>query len=96
MTERKWTTWTELKNEVMSPERQERLRARARARASDDALYELQQLAAITPDDLAELAVDEGSEDRLLAVIRRHVEALGGSLEVQAVFGDHRVRLRCV
>jgi len=33
MTNRKWTTWTELKNEVMSPERQERLRARARAKA---------------------------------------------------------------
>jgi len=93
---RKWTTWAELKNEVMSPERQERLRQRALATENGALWLELQQLAAITPDDLAELAAADGGEARVVSVLRKHVEELGGNLEVQAVFGDHRVRLQCV
>lgn len=32
----------------------------------------------------------------MLSTIRRYVEALGGELEIVAVIGDHRVRLRSI
>lgn len=35
--------------------------------------------------------LERGELDRGLATIRAHVEALGGSVEVVADFGDHRV-----
>jgi hypothetical protein len=41
----------------------------------------------------AEVSRFESREDHLLSSLRRYVEALGGTLEVWAVFDDRKVRL---
>ena len=43
-----------------------------------------------------ELSRIERRDDHLLSTLRKYVEALGGDLEVVAVFNDRRVRLRGV
>src|SRR5438105_15078897 len=44
----------------------------------------------------SELSRVERREDHRISTIRRIIEALGGELEVTAIFGDKRVRLRAV
>jgi hypothetical protein len=44
----------------------------------------------------SEISKIENREDWLLSTLRRYVEALGGELEVVAVLGDKRLRLRGV
>ena len=44
----------------------------------------------------SELSKIERREDHLLSTLRKYVEALGGELEVVAVLGDKRIRLRGV
>jgi hypothetical protein len=38
----------------------------------------------------------ERRDDHVLSVLRRYIKALGGELEVSAVFGDTRVKLKGV
>jgi transcriptional regulator with XRE-family HTH domain len=44
----------------------------------------------------AKVSEFERREDHVLSVLRRYIEALGGKLEVSAVFHDKRVRLKGV
>ena len=44
----------------------------------------------------SELSKSERRDDHLLSTLRRYVEALGGRLEVLAVFDDKQVRLKGV
>ena len=51
--------------------------------------------------DAAELAQAKVSElerrdDHMLSVLRRYVEALGGELEISAIFDKKRIRLKGV
>lgn len=46
--------------------------------------------AAMTQSELSRL---EGRSDHLTSTLRRYVEALGGRLEINAVFGERRVKL---
>lgn len=55
-----------------------------------------EELAALATLSQAELSRFEKREDHLLSTLRRYVEALGGTLEVCAVFGDRKVRLEGV
>lgn len=65
------------------------------------ALRELRKLLGLTQAKLAariktsqaQLSAMEGREDWLLSTVRGYVEALGGELEVRAVFGDRSLRL---
>ncbi len=41
----------------------------------------------------AELSRFERREDRKLSTLRKYVEALGGELEIAAVFGNKRITL---
>jgi transcriptional regulator with XRE-family HTH domain len=50
-------------------------------------------LAVETGMSQAEVSRFESREDHLLSSLRRYVEALGGTLEVWAVFDDRKVRL---
>jgi hypothetical protein len=67
-------------------------------------LRELRDLAGKTQIEVAqaaemaqsELSRAERRDDHLLSTLRRYVEALGGELEVVAVLGDKRIRLRGV
>jgi predicted transcriptional regulator len=51
------------------------------------------ELAELTEMTQAELSRFERREDRKLSTLRKYVEALGGELEVSAVFGNKRVTL---
>ncbi|MCA1697752.1 MAG: helix-turn-helix domain-containing protein [Actinobacteria bacterium] len=72
-----------------------------RVRAIEDALAlaELRQSRNVTQVQLAEtLGISQGNVSRLegrsdvyLSTLRSYVEALGGHLEIAAVFGDERV-----
>lgn len=74
-----------------------------RVRAIEDALAlaELRQSRRVTQVQLAEtLGISQGNVSRLearsdvyLSTLRSYVEALGGHLEIAAVFGDERVRV---
>ncbi|WP_437634420.1 helix-turn-helix domain-containing protein [Sorangium sp. So ce854] len=52
-----------------------------------------EELAALADLSQAELSRFEKREDHLLSTLRRYIAALGGQLEVSAVFGDKRVKL---
>ena len=93
-----------LDNSKLPPERRADIDRRAKAELLAKSLREVRDLAGVTePERMAaaerlqgQLPKIEGSEDELLSMLRRYVEALGGELEVVAVFGDKRIRLRGV
>ncbi len=51
------------------------------------------EVAKVTKMTQGELSRAERREDHLLSTLKRYVEALGGELEVEAVFGNKRIRL---
>ncbi len=51
---------------------------------------EAAELLSMTQGQVSQL---ESRRDHLLSTLRRHIEALGGHLEVTAVVGDKRIRL---
>ena len=52
-----------------------------------------EELAATLNLSQAELSRFENRGDHLLSTLRRYVEALGGTLEVSAVFGEKKVKI---
>ena len=52
------------------------------------------EVAAALEKAQSEISKIENRDDWLLSTLRRYVEALGGELEVVAVLGDKRLRLR--
>jgi len=54
------------------------------------------EIAALLELSQAELSRAERRDDHLLSTIRKYIEALGGRLEVVAVFEDRVVRLKNV
>ena len=52
------------------------------------------EVAKVTKMTQGELSRAERREEHLLSTRKRYVEALGGELEVQAVFGNKRIRLQ--
>jgi transcriptional regulator with XRE-family HTH domain len=94
-------TWKALKQSRLSAEAQRRVAARVEEALAERSLKELRQelsltqaqvsrAAAMTQSELSRL---EAREDHLTSTLRRYVEALGGKLEVTAVFGGRRVKL---
>jgi predicted transcriptional regulator len=79
----------------------ERVTRRARARIEELTLKELRRGLSMTQVDVARTAEMSQSElsrlesrgDHRVSTIRRYIEALGGKLEVAAVFGGRRVKL---
>lgn len=93
--------WKSLQNAKLSPEAQARVRARARVELEELTLKALRQeleltqvqvsrAASMTQSELSRL---ESRTDHLTSTLRRYVEALGGELEVAAVFGERRIKL---
>ena len=93
--------WSEIK-ERMSPRRRARLDAAVRREVLAMELRELRQEAGKTQAEVAEIAEMtqaelskfERRDDHLLSTLRRYVTALGGRLEVVAVFEDKRIALK--
>ncbi|HKO89988.1 MAG TPA: helix-turn-helix transcriptional regulator [Polyangiaceae bacterium] len=94
-------SWRSLESSKLSPEA--RARARVRAEAEFEVLtlkalrreleltqVEVSRVASMTQSELSRL---ESRSDHLTSTLRRYVEALGGRLEIAAVFGERRIRL---
>ena len=94
-------SWKTLKQATLSSAARARVQARVSKALEERSLRALRQeleltqtqvsaAAAMTQSELSRL---EGREDHLTSTLRRYVEALGGKLEVTAVFGKRRVKL---
>jgi hypothetical protein len=100
-TRRRPKSWQTLKQERFSPEARARVDARVRAEVEELTLKGLRRCLELTQVELgataamsqSELSRLEGRSDHLTSTLRRYVEALGGTLEITAIFGQRRVKL---
>lgn len=94
------TKWSELKAK-MAPERRERMEQRTRELIAQLPLQELRRAKDLTQSTMADLLETSQSEvskiehrtDMYISTLRKYVEAMGGELEIRAVFGDGTVRI---
>jgi len=85
----------------MSPERRARVENRVRKAIQEMALDELRSARQLTQSELADvLKVDQGSISKLerrtdmyISTLRRYVEAMGGSLQIRAVFPEEKSQI---
>jgi predicted transcriptional regulator len=85
----------------MSPERRARVAARVKAELALMPLHQLRNAREMTQTRLAEvLEMDQGNISKLekrtdmyLSTLRSYVEAMGGALEIRAVFPDGVVKI---
>lgn len=94
-------TWTQLKNETMSKEAQERAHLLAMGDLAEMELTELREALNVSQVELAKkLKVTQTAISRLehrpnvlLETLYNYIEALGGRLELHAVIGERTVKL---
>ncbi|HZU83611.1 MAG TPA: XRE family transcriptional regulator [Polyangiaceae bacterium] len=97
----KTRSWKSVRAERLGRAAIARANERARARIEEMTLSELRRGLQLTQVDAAraadmtqpELSRLEARGDHRISTLRRYVEALGGRLEVAAVFGARRVKL---
>jgi DNA-binding XRE family transcriptional regulator len=85
----------------ISPERRARVEERVREAIKEMALDELRAAREFTQAELSQvLRVDQGSISKLerrtdmyIGTLRRYIEAMGGSLQIRAVFPDGEVQI---
>ena len=95
-------TWKAVRDKHLDPQARARAARRARAVVEELSLQELRLGLAKTQTQVAdaaemsqsELSRLESREDHRISTLRRYVEALGGELEIAAVFGGRRVKLK--
>lgn len=86
----------------ISAERQARVEQRVREAIKEMALDELRSAREFTQAELSQvLRVDQGSISKLerrtdmyIGTLRRYIEAMGGSLQIRAVFPDGEVQIK--
>jgi predicted transcriptional regulator len=86
----------------MSPESQERAKAKTKVMLSEMALDELREARRLTQEQLAErlnvkqpaIAKIERRADMYLSTLRGVIKAMGGEMEICAVFPEGRVTIR--
>lgn len=94
-------SWKSVRSEKLPRSAVARAKARARVQVQEMTLQELRRGLDMTQVDAAraaemtqsELSRLESRGDHRISTLRRYVEALGGRLEVTAVFGTQRVKL---
>jgi DNA-binding phage protein len=94
-------SWKSVRAERLDTPAIARVTQRAGARVEQLTLQELRRVLAMTQVDVArtaqmtqsELSRLESRGDHRISTLRRYVEALGGELEVTAIFGGRRVKL---
>lgn len=94
-------SWNSLKRKRFSEDEIEELDQQVAEDLAQMTLQEIRRALGLTQDQLAELmelsqpelSRIERGKNPLLSTLRRYVEALGGELEVTAVFGDKRVKV---
>lgn len=85
----------------MSPERRERVAARVQETLANMSLEQLRAAQELTQEHLAELlhikqsnvSQMERRTDMYIGTLSRFIEAMGGQLEIRAVFPDGAVRI---
>lgn len=90
-----------MRSERLDPSAVARVKRRARAEVEERTLQELRKDLSKTQVDVAKTAEMTQSElsrlesrgDHRISTLRRYVEALGGELEVSAIFRGRRVKL---
>ena len=93
--------WSEIRTK-MPPERRARLDGEVRRELFAIELRELREQAGKTQAEVAEIAAMtqaelskfERRDDHLISTLRRYVTALGGDLEIVAVFDNKRIALK--
>jgi predicted transcriptional regulator len=93
--------WRDIRDGKLSKEALARVDAWVAEESAKIHLSKVRELLGLTQEEMAErlkmsqsaLSRAESSDDPKLSTIRRHVEALGGRVEVIAVFGDKSVEL---
>ena len=94
------SSFSTLRNQ-MSPEAQDRARAKSEALESEMALAEVrramklsqEELAAILHINQASVAKMEKRTDMYIGTLRRFIQAMGGELEIVARFPDRQIRI---
>jgi predicted transcriptional regulator len=94
-------SWKSVRAARLTPVAAARAKKRAQVQIEEQSLRELRQGLDLTQVDAAKVAEMTQSElsrlesrgDHRISTLRRYVEALGGQLEVSAVFGGKRVKL---
>ncbi len=94
-------SWKSVRGERLDRSAIARAKARARVQIEEMTLQELRRGLDLTQVEAAraaemtqsELSRLESRGDHRISTLRRYVEALGGTLEVSAVFGGRRVKL---
>ena len=94
-------SWRSLKQARLSAQAEERVRARVQAELRASTLKSLRQDLELTQTEVgraldmtqSELSRLESRRDHLTSTLRRYVEALGGELEITAVFAGRRVKI---
>ena len=94
-------SWKSVERERLDAAAIARVARRARAQIEELTLQELRRGLSMTQVDVAKTAEMTQSElsrlesrgDHRISTLRRYVEALGGELEVAAIFGGRRVKL---
>ena len=84
-----------------SPERRERIEQRKEQLRQDMTLAELRKAFSLTQDTLAknlnvkqaEISKIENRADMLMSTLRNFIQAMGGELEVRAVFQDRAIEI---
>lgn len=97
----KRTSWKSLKRSQLSPAARARVEKRVRTEVEELTLQGLRRCLELTQAEVgvsaamtqSELSRLEGRSDHLTSTLRRYVEALGGTLEISAVFGKRRIKL---
>jgi transcriptional regulator with XRE-family HTH domain len=93
--------WNDIKNKGLTPEQIEESDRQIERELLEMELRDLRQLLGLTQEQVAKIAEMTQSElskaerrsDRRISTLRRIVEALGGQLEVHAIFNDKDVKL---
>lgn len=94
-------SWKIVERAKLPAEARARARARAAAELEELTLRELRRALELTQAEVSrsasisqsELSRLENREDHLTSTLRRYVEALGGELEITAVFGGRRIKI---
>lgn len=94
-------SWKALEKSKLSPEARARVRERASRELEELTLKRLRQQLELTQVEVSraasmtqsELSRLESRTDHLTSTLRRYVEALGGELEITAVFGERRIKI---
>ncbi|WP_233601591.1 MULTISPECIES: helix-turn-helix domain-containing protein [Corallococcus] len=97
-------SWKGMRREKFTPAQLKEQDERVQKELLEMSLREVREFAGMTQTQLAErmgisqgqLSQTEARDDHRLSTLRRAVEAMGGEIEVSAVFGDKRIILKGV